>query len=535
MKISGIVCFFIIGIAFHVYGQADSAAVSVDWSLEYAKTVDRADLEKHLLILSSDQYMGRETATSGADKAADYIAAQFKNMGIPEYKPGRGYFQKVPFQKNSWKNISFSINDSTYKHMVDFVALLHQNRNRSTFRISEVLFMGYGIEEEGYSDYKSADVKGKTIMIYKGEPRDAEGRSAVTGELEDSKWSENVENKLMLAQKKGAGLVLIIEDQVKQIVNANRQILLGGGLKIRDGKVSTRPGLTNSFYVSPQMAKTIMGDNYEKIIETRDKIIAKGKTKGKPIALSTNVVVHQEKYSDALTSNNVLGYIEGTDPDLKDEVIIVSAHYDHLGIRGDKIFNGANDNASGTSTVIDIMEAFAKAKKEGNGPRRSVLALLVCGEEKGLLGSYLYTKRPFIPLEKTVVDINVDMVGRTDNQHEATEEYIYIIGSDKLSTELHSINEDVNTSYTSLELDYTYNDEKDPNRYYYRSDHYNFAKEGIPVIFYFNGVHGDYHKSSDTVEKINLVLMEKTARLIFHTAWKIANRDERIRIDSNKK
>ena len=194
---------------------------------------------------------------------------------------------------------------------------------------------------------------------------------------------------------------------------------------------------------------------------------------------------------------NVLGYIEGTD--LKEELLIITAHYDHLGKHDSLLFNGADDDGSGTVGIMEIAEAFMIAKKEGKGPRRSVLIMPVSGEEKGLLGSKYYTDNPIYPLENTIANLNIDMIGRIDNLHN-TPNYVYLIGSDMLSQELHDISEEINKKYIGLELDYTYNEQNDPNRYYYRSDHYNFAKNNIPVIFYFNGVHEDYHKTTDTIE-----------------------------------
>jgi len=229
---------------------------------------------------------------------------------------------------------------------------------------------------------------------------------------------------------------------------------------------------------------------------------------------------------------NVLGYIEGTD--LKKELLVISAHYDHLGKKDSLIFNGADDNASGTAAIMEIAQAFMIAKKEGRGPRRSVLIVAFSGEEKGLLGSKYYTRNPVFPLEKTVANLNIDMIGRLDELHQEDPNYIYLIGADRLSQELHDISEQVNEKHIKLELDYTYNKEDDPNRYYYRSDHYNFAKNNIPVIFYFNGVHEDYHKPTDTIEKIDFDKIQKIARLVFLTAWEVANKEERIVVDKDK-
>ena len=234
------------------------------------------------------------------------------------------------------------------------------------------------------------------------------------------------------------------------------------------------------------------------------------------------------KKNKIIRGENVLGYIEGSD--LKDELIIITAHYDHLGKHDTLLFNGADDDGSGTVAIMEIAEAFMLAKRDGKGPRRSILIMPVSGEEKGLLGSKYYTDNPVFPLIKTIANLNIDMIGRIDNMH-LDGNYVYLIGSDMLSKELHNISEEINKKYIGLELDYTYNNDDDPHRYYYRSDHYNFAKNNIPVIFYFNGVHEDYHKTTDTIEKIDFNKIEKITRFVFLTAWELANKEERIKLN----
>jgi Zn-dependent M28 family amino/carboxypeptidase len=230
-------------------------------------------------------------------------------------------------------------------------------------------------------------------------------------------------------------------------------------------------------------------------------------------------------------TENVVAYIEGSE--LPEEYIVISSHLDHVGVNDKgEIFNGADDDGSGTVALLEVAEAFKKAADKGNGPKRSVVFLHVTGEEKGLLGSRYYTDvDPVFSLDKTIANLNIDMVGRIDPKREGNRDYVYLIGSDKLSLELHQISELVNDEYMDIELDYTYNDENDPNRFYYRSDHYNFAKNNIPIIFYFNGTHDDYHRASDTVDKINFDLLENRARLVFYTAWEIANRNKAITVD----
>ena len=233
------------------------------------------------------------------------------------------------------------------------------------------------------------------------------------------------------------------------------------------------------------------------------------------------------KSNQIIKGENVLGFIEGSD--LKEELIIITAHYDHLGKHDSLIFYVSDDDASGVAGAMEIAEAFMLAKKDGKGPRRSILIMPVSGEEKGLLGSKYYTDNPVYPLNNTIANLNIDMIGRLDDWH-STGNYVYLIGSDRLSYDLHNINEEVNNKYTKLDLDYKYNDEEDPNRYYYRSDHYNFAKNNIPVIFYFNGVHEDYHRPSDTIEKLDFSKIKTISKLVFLTAWELANREEKIKL-----
>ncbi len=228
-------------------------------------------------------------------------------------------------------------------------------------------------------------------------------------------------------------------------------------------------------------------------------------------------------------SENIWAFIEGTDK--KEEIVIVSAHYDHVGIKNGEVFNGADDDGSGTVALIEIAKAFQKAKNEGNGPRRSILILHVTGEEHGLHGSRYYTENPLFPLKNTVADVNIDMIGRRDDLHKDTNNYIYVIGSDYLSSDLYAICESTNQKYIGLTLDYKYNDKKDKNRYYYRSDHYNFAKNGIPSVFFFNGSHADYHKPTDVVDKIEFDALTKRTKYAFAVAWEIAIREKRLVVD----
>ncbi|MEY4963419.1 MAG: hypothetical protein RLZZ323_738 [Bacteroidota bacterium] len=228
-------------------------------------------------------------------------------------------------------------------------------------------------------------------------------------------------------------------------------------------------------------------------------------------------------------SENIWAFIEGTEK--PEEIIVISAHYDHVGIENGEIYNGADDDGSGTSALLEIAQAFQIAKKEGHGPKRSILFLHVTGEEHGLLGSRYYSENPLFPLANTVADVNIDMIGRRDEIHPNTNNYVYIIGANRLSSELDFVCSIMNQRYVGLDLDYRFNDPKDPNRFYERSDHYNFAKHGIPSVFFFNGVHADYHKKTDEPDKIEYDALAKRAQMAFVTAWELANRKDRIVVD----
>ncbi|KDN54399.1 M28 family metallopeptidase [Flavobacterium seoulense] len=228
-------------------------------------------------------------------------------------------------------------------------------------------------------------------------------------------------------------------------------------------------------------------------------------------------------------SENIWAYIEGTEK--PDEVIVISAHYDHVGTKKDAIFNGADDDGSGTVALLEMAQAFQLAKKDGNGPKRSILFLHVTAEEHGLHGSRYYSENPLFPLKNTVANINIDMIGRRDDIHPNTNNYVYLIGADRLSSELHQICTSVNEKYVQLDLDFRFNARNDPNHFYERSDHYNFAKNGIPSVFIFNGVHADYHRKTDTPDKIEYDALEKRTQLAFNIAWELANRENRITVD----
>lgn len=504
-------------------------ADEADLSVKYANTILASDMERHLNVLSSDKFQGRETGTEGNRRAASYISNYFRTLQLTPPGVEGSYFQPIALTYSKWLDIDIFVGENHYRHLRDFVAYPQKNTHELAIVAEEVIYLGYGIDDPKYSDYKKKDVKGKVILINKGEPLKKDSTSWITGTTEMSEWTTDQDKKLIAAKKNGVKLVLIIENDIKGLIGKNRN-LFGEVTELGDKTEEELP-YANHVYISSTIARDIIGKKEKKIIKARKRSNKKGKACD--VKLKSNVVVNQAKSVRTLKGNNVVGFIEGTDK--KDEVIVVSAHYDHLGMRGDAIYNGADDNASGTTTVIELAEAFRLADSAGNGTRRSILFLLVTGEEKGLLGSLYYSENPLYALDKTIANVNIDMVGRVDEKYADNPNYIYVIGSDRLSSDLHKINEEMNAKYAGLTLDYKYNAEFDPNRFYYRSDHYNFARNGVPAIFFFNGTHEDYHRTTDTSEKINFEKMENVGKLIFHTIWELANREDRIVVDGEIK
>lgn len=495
----------------------------------YAEEITAADMKTKMAVLTSDEFAGRETGQPGQKLCADYLANFFKSLGLPPVV-NSSYLQEFPLREERQAETTFGINGKEYKFLKDF--FVFQGIPDGTYATDKIVFVGYGINdpESGINHYKGLDVEGKIVAFFEDEPVNKQGISYVTGTTRISEWSSNLSLKTEAAIKAGAIGIISIQKYMENDVAMYEHYIT----KPKTYHASRRK--KNAFpkiYVSEALANDFLGLYNKKLnTQTIKEQYRTGKRK-KGFEIKSPVLFSVKTDVRTITGENVLGFIEGSD--LKDEIIVLTAHYDHLGETHEGIYYGADDDGSGTVAIMEMAEAFVAAKKAGHGPRRSILIMPVSGEEKGLLGSEFYAENPVFPLQNTVTNLNIDMIGRVDDAHEGNFNYVYIIGSDKLSTDLHDINEEVNKKYSNLELDYTYNDPNDPNRFYYRSDHYNFAKNGIPVIFFFTGVHEDYHKITDTPDKLHYEKMEKITRHIFYTAWEIANRDARPVVNANKR
>lgn len=479
----------------------------------YAETITEAELKEHLYVYASDEFEGRETGQPGQKKAIAYLKAEYETLGIPPAKSNGDYFQKVPIEISNIPVGKLRVDKSDFllgEHVLTFSKAQSEN--------NEIVYVGYGIEDENYSDYQGMDIAGKLVLMKTGEPMNANGTYIISGSSDKSIWSnmsESLGKRLQLAEDKGALGVLYYDQENFPRFKSRFDYMRNnsnGRMSLKNGEADSFSSLFIDGTLAKELLPTIESDHTPKKLEAR-------------------VTLDFESSNEEVDSENVAAFIQGKDK--PNEYIIISSHLDHIGITPEgEINNGADDDGSGTVALLEIAEAFKKAKDAGNGPRRSIVFLHVTGEEKGLLGSEYYTDvEPIFPLDETVANLNIDMVGRIDPKRDGDRNYIYLIGSDKLSTELHELSEEVNSKYTQLELDYTYNDENDPNRFYYRSDHYNFAKNNIPIIFYFNGTHDDYHRPGDTPDKINYDLLENRTRLIFYTAWELANRANPVIMD----
>ena len=455
-------------------------------AMKYAKTITAEDLKTHLSILASDEYEGRETGTKGQKMAAEYIAKHFESLGFEAPVDG-SYFQKFDLTESAIGSVYFRIGDDKKIGFEDFV--YYSSAETSGEEYIKVVMTDDDSDESVFA--------GKYVVF---------AADALGGLQEKAQ-------KIKEAGAEGVIVVLKNDQEFNAFITNYSPYLKRPSLRMdkRDNDA------TQLILVDKSMASWMFGKEFDSISAGDE----------------AQVIFNADYLDKPVGTENVLGFLKGTEK--PDEVLVITSHYDHVGIIDGEIHTGADDDGSGTVTVLEIAEAFAEAAKKKKGPKRSILFMTVTGEEKGLLGSRYYTDTdPIFPLENTVANLNIDMVGRVDDAHSENSDYIYLIGSDKLSSELHDLSEKMNKTYTNLDLDYTYNDENDPNRFYYRSDHYNFAKNNVPIIFYFNGTHPDYHKSTDTVEKIAFDTMEKRARLVFHTGWEIANRAERIKVDKIK-
>ena len=496
--------------------------VTLSSGAQVSKTIEKTghtlspnQLRKHLEILAAPEMEGRASATMGQKKAGDYIEKQFKKLGLLPLLPDQ---YQLPFNvyRDTVMEANIRVNDQAYQRDHEFGVYTDMN-HACDLRYSEVVFAKYGIKTEKRNDYEGLDVQGKLVVVLGGEPM-KDGKYVMNGSTQKGYWYYPPA-KVQAAASLGAGAILIIEKEFPMIMYNN---------KLSSLWVSPYTFIyhINTFFISEKIAREIFKEKYNDIL-----MGIEHDTLSSIETVFANIDLTYSRRLQKLETTNVFGMIEGTQ--YPDEYVFIMAHYDHIGVINDLIHYGADDNASGTAALIKLADAFVQAKKAGHGPKRSVVFAAFSGEENGLWGSAHYAKDPILPHEKTSVGINMDMIGRTDFSYQHTPDSsnnLFVIGNDKLSSDLRDIN-DRNNSKLNLKLDYKYNDLDDPNYFFYRSDHFNFADKGVPVLFYTDGEHADYHKHTDTIDKIDYGLLAKRSKLIFYTAWEIANMDRMLKRD----
>jgi Peptidase family M28 len=534
------------------FAQRKTAKTTPPAATNSARGVDSitaAQLKNYLSFIASDEMEGRDTPSRGLDTIAKFIAMNLERWGFKPAGDDGTFFQKIVLRRDQvdGAHSSAEINGTKFNFGDDFLP----NAVGATLE-GPMVYVGHGwvVKSKNIDAYKGVDVKDKVMVVFGESMPPGLTRADLTG-----KSGEDYSSPVTYAQAHGARGIIQLPDYGMLLRWDQTRQRFGGPMprpQVEKFMNQTGPALP-VVWISPKMATALFqGEKYSAAA-----LMAFG-SGSSPAPVSTgfgpsvtvtlpfelnatkktlfNVALRTEKPM----TQNVIAVWEGSDPVLKSEYVAVGAHYDHVGIcapgQADPICNGADDDGSGTTALLGMAEAVSHAKQR---PKRSVLFVWHCGEEKGLWGSRYFTDYPTIPLDHVVAQLNIDMIGRSKkdgdtNPRNATltgPNSIYVIGSTMMSTELGALSASVNKSYLNLQYDLRYDDPADPNRFFYRSDHFNYARKGIPIIFFFDGVHEDYHRPGDEAQKIDYEKMEKVARTIYLTLWEVASLPARPKVD----
>ena len=498
---------------------------------EFSESITEEGLYNDLAVLSHDSLQGRDTGTEGLQKAARFLAEKYEEAGLLPVGDDSTFFQKVDFVQSAMEQIEYIVTagDSVIdksKHSKQELGSFITLYGGTSHAEGEIVFAGKGIvnEAEGINQFPE-EVDGKWVMVIADQQRTSM-------------------NKIQAVLQSGAaGVISIITDAnafTQQAVARQENFGRGGRLQLAYLQNDRGNSFSPTFNMaSPEIAAKLLGlEDVDALAALAEEIDA-DPAAFEPVELEYSLEHNPTVNENTITSKNVVAFIEGTDPELKDEVVVLSSHYDHVGIgrpdsTGDNLYNGADDDGSGTVATLHTALAMAQAKEAGAGPRRSVLFLHVTAEEKGLLGSRYYSDHPIYPIETTIANINIDMIGRVDAEHEQDSNYVYIIGGEIISSGLDSLTKVANEMGPNLDLSKRYNDLEDPNQFYRRSDHWNFGRLGVPFVFFFNGVHPDYHRPSDEIQNITIGPLTTRTHLVYNLTAILANSDERPVVDNQE-
>lgn len=512
-------------------GSQQSVQAPAPSIYEFNTTINQEGLRTDLTFLSSDELKGRDTGSEGLETAADYLAERYRTLGLEPVGDNGTYFQYLDLSYSAFDKIEYTVT-TTSGEIADRSVMSSESVGSFITLFGgespvegSIAFAGYGIQSDSVNHYPE-DVDDKWLMVFY-----------------DQALTNFTAMQRMMGEDKANGAILIMGADTSAFrAQAEREAGEFGKLSglslayLNSEEEGFSPAVIR---IDPVLAAELLGlEDLEALADMEEEL------KINPASFKPEMLDHELAYSPqvidgTIQSKNVVAYIEGSDPELKQEVVVLSAHYDHVGVgapdsTGDAIYNGADDDGSGTVGLLHVAQALMAAKKAGAGPQRSVLMLHVTGEEKGLLGSRYYSDHPIFEIDNTVANLNVDMIGRRDYEHPDDPNYIYVIGGSIISSGLDSLMQEANTMSVNLTLSDRYNDLDDPNRFYRRSDHWNFGRLGVPFVFFFNGVHDDYHRPSDEIDKIDFEALTKRTQLLYMTTAKVANAQQRPEVDNQE-
>ena len=495
------------------------------------EAVTSKQLSDYLHFIASDEMEGRDTPSRGLDLTAKFIAMNLARWGFKPAGDNGTYFQKIALGRETLdtENTKIEIGGKPYKLGEDFFRLSGSGTVTGPLVFGKD---GWMVKSKGIDAFAGVDVQGKVVVISGNSfsPRTIVGlpEGVTQADIREGRGTEWADAVTHASQKGAVGVIVIAPPQLQANWSQFRGMGGRGGVypdKLREETPSTMPVVLVSQAVGDAI---FAGESGNKV-----------STAAFAINKSANIAAATKK--ETVWTQNVVALWEGSDPALKNEMVAIGAHYDHVGVNpnapgDDKIFNGADDDGSGTVGVLAIAEALAKT---GTRPKRSVLFVWHCGEEKGLWGAQYFNKFPTVDIKQVVAQLNIDMIGRSRQTGDTNERNkdltgpneVYVIGSEVMSSTLGAVTKGSNDSYLKLNYNYRYDDPKDPNKFFFRSDHFHYAVNGIPIVFWFTGVHEDYHRAGDHPDKIDYNKMEKISRTIMLTLLKVADLKERPKVD----
>ncbi len=489
--------------------------------------ITQADIKAEMFFLASDEMAGRDAASPQAEIAANYVASEFMRLGLRPVGNNSTYFQNfdmvIAWLDREKTSLQAQIGGSkkTYEMGHDFF-WTRQSANPTTVT-APVVFAGYGVNapEYDYNDFAGVNVRGKVVLALSREPQANDPNSRFKGTF-DTVHSYNW-YKIEQVRKAGAAGLILINDATP------RRKMRVASAPTNNWRPTPEYALAGSFWdipvftVTQEVANQFLALSGKTVASAQQAIDSTGRPSSFEIPDLTVTMVKSFKDSRIAKTHNVVGLLEGSDPKLKDEIVVVSGHYDHVGTVGGRIYHGADDNASGTIGTMEIAKAFVRG---GVKPKRSVLFMCYDAEERGLLGAFYYVDHPIFPLEKTVANLNMDMIGRDEESAnwptppDHNRNQVNVVGTlydPQLRQAIQNADEQI-----GLKLDFK-TDKIDPEGWFSRSDHFCFAIHGVPMVLFNTGEHPDYHTENDTWDKIDYPKMEKIVRLIFLSTEEVAD------------